>query len=121
MSSINQIAMSRIVAGGLDALVAAARPHYRAKRDALLDALARFVPRAAWTAPEGGLFSWLTLPEGIDAAALLQRSLAEAGVAFVPGAAFHPDGSGANTLRLSYSLPTPERIEEGVRRLARLL
>ena len=71
--------------------------------------------------PEGGLFSWVTLPEGVDAAELLQRSLSEVGVAFVPGGAFHPDGSGANTLRLSYSLPSAERIEEGVWRLSKML
>ena len=63
----------------------------------------------------------ITLPEGTDAAALLERSLAKVGVAFVPGAAFHPDGSGANTLRLSYSLPTTERIEEGIWRLAKVM
>jgi hypothetical protein len=77
--------------------------------------------RAAWTRPEGGLFVWLTLPEGIDGAALLERAVREAGVAFVPGRAFHSDGSGANTIRLSYSLPTPAAIEEGIRRLAGLL
>ena len=119
VSSINQIAMHEIVAGGLD--LALARAHYRAKREALLDALERYLPGLERTAPEGGLFSWVTLPQGADAAALLQRSLAEVGVAFVPGAAFHPDGSGRNTMRLSYSLPTRERIEEGLWRLAKVL
>ncbi|MDE3176716.1 MAG: PLP-dependent aminotransferase family protein [Pseudomonadota bacterium] len=121
VSSINQIAMLAIVEAGLDPLIAAARAHYRAKRDALLDALERHAPGLARTAPQGGLFSWVTLPQGADAAALLRRALAEVKVAFVPGAAFHPDGSGANTLRLSYSLPTNERIEEGIWRLAKLL
>ncbi len=120
VSSINQIAMLKIVERGLDPLIAAAREHYRRKRDALLGALARHAPGLGWTKPEGGLFSWVTLPEGLDATALLQRALA-AGVAFVPGQAFHPDASGANTLRLSYSLPAVERIEEGIRRLAKLL
>lgn len=121
VSTVNQIAMFKLVARGIAPLVAAARPHYRRKRDALLDALERYAPALERTAPEGGLFSWVTLPEGIDAAALLERSLAEVGVAFVPGAAFHPDGSGANTLRLSYSLPTTERIEEGIWRLAKVM
>ena len=121
VSTINQIAMFDIAAGGLDPIIAAARANYRRKRDALLDALERYARDLAWTVPEGGLFSWATLPEGADAAALLQRSLAKVGVAFVPGAAFHPDGSGANTLRLSYSLPTTERIEEGIWRLAKVL
>ncbi len=121
VSSINQIAMLAIIESGLAPLIAAARAHYRRKRDALLDALERYVPGLDWTQPEGGLFSWLTLPDGVDATALLERSLAEVGVAFVPGRAFHPDGGGANTLRLSYSLPSTERIEEGVWRLAKLL
>ena len=121
VSSINQIAMHAIASAGLDALVASARAHYRRKRDALLDALNRHMPGVSHTIPDGGLFSWLTLPEGADAAALLQRALTEVGVAFVPGAAFHPDGAGRNTLRLSYSLPTTDRIEEGIWRLAKLL
>jgi DNA-binding transcriptional MocR family regulator len=121
VSSINQIAMLKIVERGYTARITEARAHYRRKREALLDALERYVRGLAWTIPEGGLFSWLTLPEGVDAAKLLERALTEVRVAFVPGAAFHPDGSGANTLRLSYSLPTTERIEEGIWRLARLL
>jgi DNA-binding transcriptional MocR family regulator len=120
VSTINQMAMYEICAGGLDRLVAQARAHYRRKRDALLDALERYLPTLERTTPDGGLFCWLTLPEGMDAAALLQRSLGQVGVAFVPGGAFHPDGSGANTLRLSYSLPTTERIEEGIWRLAKV-
>ena len=121
VSSINQIAMLSIVEAGLEPLIANARAHYRAKRDALLDALERYAPDLACTTPQGGLFSWATLPRGVDAAALLRRALGEVKVAFVPGAAFHPDGSGANTLRLSYSLPSTERIEEGIWRLAKLL
>ncbi len=121
VSTINQMAMFAIVGRGIGPLIAAARAHYRRKRDTLLDALERYMPSLARTAPEGGLFSWMTLAEGTDAAALLARSLGQVGVAFVPGAAFHPDGSGANTLRLSYSLPTTERIEEGIWRLAKVM
>jgi DNA-binding transcriptional MocR family regulator len=120
VSSINQIAMFKIVERGLDPLIEAARAHYRLKRDAMLAALRRHAPGLTHTEPDGGLFSWVTLPQGLDAAALLPRAL-ERGVAFVPGRAFHPDGSGANTLRLSYSLPTVEKIEEGIARLAGLL
>ena len=64
-----------------------------------------------WTRPNGGLFIWVRLPEGIDARALLERSVSEAGVAFVPGAAFFFDGRGRNTMRLSYSLPSEAQIE----------
>jgi DNA-binding transcriptional MocR family regulator len=92
---------------------------YRCRRDAMLDALRVELGSEAvsWTHPDGGFFVWMTLPEGIDAALELDRALA-AGVAYVPGQAFHADGAGHNTLRLSYSTMSPERIREGVRRLA---
>ncbi len=122
VSLVNQMVMHEIARRRHDALIAAARVHYRLKRDAMLAALAAFMPAdVRWTKPEGGLFVWLTLPEGVDGAKWLERAIVEAGVAFVPGGAFHPEGDGANTIRLSYSLPTPEAIAEGVRRLATLL
>jgi len=74
-----------------------------------------------WTRPGGGLFVWITLPEGVDAAPLLERAVRDVDVAFVPGAAFHPRGGGANTLSLSYSLPSAGAIREGVKRLASLI
>ena len=121
VSVINQMVMAKL-AQDHDALVARGRAHYAAKRDAMLAALAAHMPDSVrWTKPDGGLFVWLTLPAGVDAAKLLARAVEEVGVAFVPGGAFHPDGTGANTARLSYSLPTVEAIQEGVRRLAGLL
>ena len=88
----------------------------------MLAALKRHMPATVrWTKPEGGLFVWVTLPESMNGAALLQRAVAEQNVAFVPGGAFFHDGSGANTIRLSYSLPEPDQINEGIRRLAALL
>jgi len=72
---------------------------------------------ATWTVPDGGFFLWLALPEGFDAAALLPEA-ARSGVTYVPGPAFFHDGGGANRLRLSYSSAPPERIGEGIRRLA---
>jgi DNA-binding transcriptional MocR family regulator len=102
--------------------VARASAHYRSRRDWLLSALQRHMPAGVtWTRPQGGLFVWLTLPERVDAAALLQRSLKEAGVAFVPGGAFFHDGRGRNTLRLSYSLPGEAEIDCGIARLAALI
>ena len=101
--------------------VAPIRAAYRARRDAMLAALAREMPAgAAWTRPEGGMFLWLTLPEGIDTAALLPRAIDEARVAFVPGRAFHADGGGANTLRLNFTLADPARIDDGIARLGAL-
>jgi 2-aminoadipate transaminase len=71
-----------------------------------------------WTRPKGGMFVWLTLPKHIDATGLLVTSL-EQKVAFVPGESFHANGGGMNTMRLNFSHSTPERITEGVGRLAR--
>ena len=122
-SAINQIVMHALVADvGHAARIARARAHYADKRDAMLEALGAHMPRSvSWTRPDGGFFIWLTLPDNISGAALLKRAIAEAGVAFVPGQAFFHDGSGANTIRLSYSLPTVDDIATGIRRLALLL
>jgi hypothetical protein len=70
-----------------------------------------------WTRPEGGFYVWLTLPEGLNSKEMLPRAIA-ARVAYVPGTGFFADGSGGSHLRLSYCFPPPERIREGVRRLA---
>jgi 2-aminoadipate transaminase len=93
------------------------RALYRARRDAMLDALERYFPgETRWTRPQGGLFIWVTLPEAVDCHAILASAI-EQRVAFVPGAASHMDGKGCNCLRLSYSAVEPARIEEGIRRL----
>lgn len=94
------------------------RELYRERRDALLDALeALMPPGVTWTKPAGGFFVWATLPEGLDSKALLPRAVAER-VAFVPGTGFFSDGSGSRQMRLSFCYPQPDRIREGVRRLA---
>jgi DNA-binding transcriptional MocR family regulator len=122
VSVVNQMVVHRLASNHIDALIASARLHYRSKRDAMLRALSAHMPRnVAWTRPEGGLFTWLTLPAGIDSTTLLARAVDEAKVAFVPGKAFHHDGGGANTIRLSYSLPTVDEIDAGIGRLAALL
>ncbi|HET9506945.1 MAG TPA: aminotransferase class I/II-fold pyridoxal phosphate-dependent enzyme, partial [Gaiellaceae bacterium] len=74
----------------------------------------------AWTRPRGGFFTWLTLPDGLDATAFARRAAA-AGVAVVPGTPFYPDGRGAANLRLSFSRVEDELIDVGVDRLAALL
>jgi DNA-binding transcriptional MocR family regulator len=104
------------------AQVIKAGAHYCRRRDAMLSALERHMPSGVtWTRPHGGLFIWLTLPTGIDTRALLQRSVADARVAFVPGAAFFAGDTGHNTIRLSYSLPREAEIEQGIERLAALI
>lgn len=120
--TLNQIAVDRVARRLFDAHVAGLRTVYGARRDRMLVALAREMPDGVtWTKPEGGMFVWLTLPEGVDAAALLAESLKSERVAFVPGSAFFADGSGRNTLRLSFSCATEAQIDEGMARLARLL
>lgn len=94
------------------------REVYRERRDALLDSLEQLMPEGTtWTKPAGGFYSWVTLPEGLDSKAMLPRAIA-ALVAYVPGTGFYVDGQGRESLRLSYCYPEPERIREGVRRLA---
>ena len=94
------------------------RELYRERRDALLDGLdALMPPGCTWTKPDGGFYVWLTLPEGLDAKVMQPRGIAER-VAYVPGIGFYADGSGQREMRLSYCFPTPDRIREGVRRLA---
>jgi DNA-binding transcriptional MocR family regulator len=121
-ATLNQMVVHRMAETAFDGQVMQARAHYRRRRDAMLAALTRYMPAGVrWTRPEGGLFSWVTLPEGHDGARLLERSLTQAGVAFVPGAAFFFDGRGRNALRLSFSLPSEEDIDRGIARLARLI
>ncbi len=91
---------------------------YRERRDAMLDALTTLMPEGTtWTHPEGGFYVWTTLPEGLDAKVMQPRAIT-ARVAYVPGIGFYADGQGARELRLSYCFPEPDRIREGVRRLA---
>jgi DNA-binding transcriptional MocR family regulator len=121
-AGLGQRVMHEVVEEVMPAALVPIRSAYRARRDAMLAALAREMPAAVrWTRPEGGMFLWLTLPEAIDTAALLPRAIAEARVAFVPGRAFHHDGGGGHTLRLNFTLADPAGIEEGVARLGALL
>ena len=90
---------------------------YRERRDAMLAALAEYLPQLSWTLPTGGFYVWVTLPEHMDAKAMLPRAVKEL-VAYTPGTAFYADGSGRNNIRLSFCYPTPEFIREGIRRLS---
>jgi 2-aminoadipate transaminase len=94
---------------------------YRERRDALLESLQALMPDGTtWTIPAGGFYSWLTLPNGLDATAMLPRAVANL-VAYVPGTGFYVDGQGRQNMRLSYCYPEPDRIREGVRRLAAVI
>lgn len=121
-ASINQMVMHEVVESVYDAQIDKITADYRVRRDAMLAALAECMPPGvSWTHPQGGMFVWLTLPDSLNGAELLARAVKEERVAFVPGEAFFVNASGRNTLRLSYSLPPPDKIAEGIARLGRLI
>ena len=93
------------------------RAMYAERCKAMLDALDEYMPECSWTKPVGGFYTWVTLPEGLNARSMLPRAV-KAQVAYVSGTAFYYDGRGADHMRLSFCYPEPDRIREGVRRLA---
>ncbi|RUY38954.1 PLP-dependent aminotransferase family protein, partial [Mesorhizobium sp. M7A.F.Ca.US.001.04.1.1] len=120
--SINQVVMHRVAEAVFEGQVEKLIDAYRERRDGLLSALEAHMPEGVtWSRPEGGMFVWVTLPEGADATELLARSVKEARVAFVPGNAFYADGTGRNTLRLSFTLADRRAVSEGIPRLAAIL
>jgi len=94
---------------------------YKRKRDIMLDALEKyFPPGCKWTKPKGGMFLWVELPKHISTIEMLKDAINEK-VAYVHGKAFHVDGSGENTMRLNFTNPKDEVIEEGIKRLAKII
>jgi 2-aminoadipate transaminase len=94
---------------------------YKERRDAMLDALAEFMPNEVhWTHPEGGLFVWATLPSYLDATAMLPRAVAK-NVAYVPGEGFYSGGAGKNCMRLNFSFVEPESIRRGIELLSEVI
>lgn len=121
-ATLNQIAVASVAEQHFDSHIDTIRSAYRARRDAMLEALQAHMPEGvSWTKPEGGMFIWVTLPDTLDGADLLKQSLESERVAFVPGHAFFADGTGRNTLRLSYSTSTEGKIAEGIERLGQLI
>ena len=115
------VAAEFLESGKLDANLEKSIALYKGKRDLLLELLQKHMPEGVrWTHPEGGLFLFLTMPEGFEAVRFYDKAL-DAGVAYVAGEFFHPDGSGKNTMRMNFSFMTHERIAEGVKLLASLL
>lgn len=107
--------------GALDANLQKSIALYRTKRDKMLSLLEKYMPEGvSWTHPEGGLFLFLTLPEGFDTVALYDRALS-AGVAYVAGSFFYPDGSHRNTMRMNFSFLDASRMEAGVQLLAEVI
>lgn len=105
----------------LDDHVAKIKELYKKRRDLMCDSMKEYFPEGiTFTYPEGGLFTWVTLPEGMDAKELMPKVLAK-NVAYVPGGPFYPHGGNANHFRLNYSNMPEERIVEGIKRLAEVL
>lgn len=112
------LAAEILESGALDKNLKKSIALYREKRDFLLELLEKYMPAGVrWTRPDGGLFLWLTLPEGVDTVAMYDSAL-KAGVAYVAGSFFYLDRSHSNTMRLNFSYLAKERMEEGVRLLA---
>ncbi len=121
-STINQMAVYQVARDCFETHVPMLRRTYAARRDAMLTALSEYMPDGVdWTRPEGGMFVWVTLPKGTNGADLLARALETVKLAFVPGQAFYPDDTGANTIRLSFSNSDEATIREGIRRLGDVL
>lgn len=121
-STLAQRAAAHVVTSGLlESQLPQIRARYAAQCEVMLQALRAHFPHAArWTQPDGGMFVWVELPEGVDAARLLDAAIAR-NVAFVPGAAFYANAPRANTLRLSFVTVPPERIRAGIAILGELL
>jgi len=105
----------------LDEHVAKIKALYKKRRDLMCESMKQYFPEGiTFTYPEGGLFTWVTLPEGMDAKELMPKVLAK-NVAYVPGGPFYPHGGHANHFRLNYSNMPEDRIVEGIKRLADVL
>ncbi len=117
-SSFIQYVAYEVAKGGfLDEHVKLIRSTYKERRDVMLEMMDEMFPKEMrWTKPLGGMFLWSVLPEHIDAAEVLKVAI-ERKVAFVPGAAFHPNGGGKNTMRINFSFSNPDTIREGITRL----
>ncbi len=121
-ATFNQMVAYEVGKGGfLDEHVKVIRRVYKERRDVMLEMMDELFPaEVRWTRPQGGMFLWVMLPKGLDATEVLRLAI-ERKVAFVPGAPFHPNGGGENTMRINFSYSSPETIREGITRLAGVL
>jgi len=121
-STFNQLVTYEVARGGfLDRHIKVIRDVYGERRNVMLGAMdAYFPPGVDWTHPEGGLFLWGTLPESLNAADVLNAAVHQK-VAFVPGEPFFATGGGHNTMRINFSNASPEKIQEGIARLGRVI
>ncbi len=115
------IAWKYVEDGYLDRHIPRIVEFYRPRRDAMLEALEEYMPEGVeWTKPDGGMFIWVTLPEGIDTKLMMEKAVAK-GVAYVPGEAFFAHRDVKNTMRLNFTYVPEEKIREGVKRLAEVI
>jgi len=121
-NTFSQVIAWKYVEGGhLDAHIPKIVDFYKPKRDAMLKALEGFMPEGVkWTKPEGGMFVWVTLPEGIDTKVMFEKAVSR-GVAYVPGEAFFAYRDVKNTMRLNFTYVSEEKIREGIKRLAEVI
>jgi len=117
--ALNQAIMAEyMIQDRLAPQVSTIKQLYRRKNEVMLRVLDEQMPSdVEWTRPEGGLFLWVILPEGMDSLVMFEKYAIQRDVAYVIGQAFHFDGSGVNTLRLNFSFPTVDQIDEGIVRL----
>jgi len=115
------IAAEFLKRGLLPNQVESIRRLYARKRQVMLDALKRHMPKGVrWTKPEGGLFLWVKLPKKMSANTLFPKAI-ENKVAYVVGSAFHCNGKGQNTMRINFSYSSEAQIEEGIKRLGKMV
>lgn len=120
--TLNQMTVHKVAVEHFEDHVSMLRSVYGKRCTAMLEALSRYMPEGvSWSEPEGGMFVWVTLPRGMNGADLLAFALEEYKLAFVPGRAFYADGSGENTLRLSFSCANDSMIEDGMQRLGQAI
>lgn len=121
-ATFNQMVAYEVARGGfLDRHIEVIRRTYRERRDVMIESLEEHMPAGVtFTRPQGGLFLWLTLPVGMNSVQLFREAVRQK-VAFVPGESFYPNGGGTNTMRLNFSNATPEKINEGIARLANVV
>ena len=115
------LATEFLTSGALDANLVKTKAEYRRRRDLMVSLLEKYMPEGVtWTYPEGGLFLFVTLPEGIDTIEMYDEALSK-GVAYVAGSFFFLDGSHRNTMRLNFSFVAEEKMEPGMKLLGEII
>ena len=120
-SATQYIADAFIRQGHMNNYLDLVRKTYKEKKDVMLASLEKYFPKGtSWTKPEGGMFVWVTVPEYINTDELFNKAIEEK-VAYVIGSAFYPHGEDKHHIRLNFTLPSKEQIDEGIKRLGKLL